>query len=238
MEPLQRKSLKQITIGSASAGMEIPASINGDTFEARNIFLTQGTNTIIAVAEDMAGNTSTNSIVIMGPTDTNTAQTFPVQIQTSTSGGFVPLSVTFTVQAHVPGKIQKVIYDFDGDNIADQTSSDLHPVTHIYKTSGKYFPIIIIQTTVGQFSSLSGMFGLFAAAYGNSNAVAAVNVQMLPVLTSTMKTTDPVDIKWTATSNLYVLSGSTATITEFDARGKIIRSLSGIGSNPSGLMWT
>ena len=229
------KNLKQITIGSASANMEMPASINGNTFEAHNIFLGQGTNIITATAEDMAGNTSANSIVIMGPTDTNAAQTFPVQIRTSISGGFVPLSVTFTVQAHVPGKIQKVIYDFDGDNNPDQTGSDLQPVTHIYKTSGEYFPIITIQTTVGQFSSLSGMFGMLAAAYGNSNAVATVNVQMLPVLMSAMKTTDPVDIKWTATSNLYVLSGSTATITEFDAKGTTIRSLSGIGSNPSGM---
>jgi hypothetical protein len=230
------KSLKQITVGNAAAGgMEMSATISGNMFEARNVFLGQGTNIIMAIAEDLDGNTSTNSVVIMGPTDTNTAQTFPVQIQTSTSGGFVPLPVTFTVQAHVPGKIQKVIYDFDGDNIPDQTSADLQPITHTYKTSGEYFPIITIQTTVGQFSSLSGMFAMLAAAYGNSNAIAVVNVQMLPVLMSTMKIADPVDIKWTATSNLYVLSGSDSTITEFDANGKTIRSLSGIGSNPSGL---
>ena len=61
-----------------------------------------------------------------------------------------------------------------------------------------------------------------------------VNVQMPPVNLSTIKITDPVDIKWTATSNLYVLSGNTATITEFDASGKIIRSKIGIGANPSG----
>ena len=231
------KNLKQILVGSAAANMEIPASIRGNTFEARNVFLAQGTNTIIAVAEDLAGNTSTNSIVIIGPTDTNTAQTVPVQIQTSTSGGFMPLRVTFTVQARVPGKIQKVIYDFDGDNVPDQTSPDLQPVTHTYKNSGEYFPVMTIQTSVGQFSSLSGMFGMLAAAFGggNGNAMAMVNVQAPPVLLSTIKVTDPVDVKWTATSNLYVLSGSTATITEFDARGNLIRLKKDIGSNPSGL---
>jgi len=231
------KNLKQITIGNASANMGIPASLNANAFEARNIFLMQGTNTIIALAEDIAGNMSTNSIIIMGPTDTNTAQTFPVQIQTSTSGGFAPLPVVFTVQAQVPGRIQKVIYDFDGDNIPDQTNSDLQPVTHIYKTSGEHFPVVTVQTSVGQFSSLSGMFGMLAAAFGGGNGyeVARVNVQAPPVLLSTIKVTDPVDIKWTSTSNLYVLSGSTATITEFDASGKVIRSLSKIGSNPSGL---
>lgn len=226
------KNLKQITVGSIQ--MAIPASISGNTFEARNVFLVSGTNTIIAVAEDMAGNTGTNTITIMGPTDTNTAQTFPVQIQTSNSSGFMPLSVTFTVQSHVPGKIQKVIYDFDNDNVSDQTSFDLQPVTHIYKTSGEYFPVVTIQTTVGRFSSPSGMIAMLASAYGGP-APQSVNVQMLPVLMSTIKVADPVDIKWTAASNLYILSGSTATITEFDAKGKIIRSLKGVGSNPSGL---
>ena len=228
------KNLKQITVGSASANMQMPADIAGNTFEARNVFLGQGTNTIAAIIKDVAGNMSTNSIIIMGPTDTNTAQTFPVQIQTSTSGGFVPLPVTFTVQAHVPGKIQKVIYDFDGNNVPDQINSDLQPVTHIYKTSREYFPVITVQTTVGRFSSLSGMSGMLAAAFGNGNAVAAVNVQLPPVLLSTIKIADPVDVKWTATSNLYVLSGSTATITEFDANGKPVRSIEGIGANPSG----
>lgn len=47
--------------------------------------------------------------------------------------------------------------------------------------------------------------------------------------------TDPVDLKWTANSNFYVLSGSTPMITEFDASGTSIRSLSGIGTAPTGL---
>jgi len=228
------KNLKQIMVGGIQAPMEMPATISGNTFEARNIFLEQGTNTINAVAEDMAGNMSTNTITVMGPTDTNTAQTLPVQVQATPSGGFAPLPVTFTVQAHVPGKIQKVIYDFDGDNRFDQTNSDLAPVTHIYKTSRGYFPVVTVQTAVGRFSSLSGMFGMLAAAFGNGNAVAVVNVQLPPVLLSTIKITDPVDVKWTATSNLYILSGSTATITEFDANGKSLRSIKGIGANPSG----
>ena len=57
----------------------------------------------------------------------------------------------------------------------------------------------------------------------------------LPSWLSTIKVIDPVDVKWTATSNLYVLSGSTGTITEFDATGKTIRSKTKIGANPSGM---
>jgi len=228
------KNLKEIMIQNPSAYMGVPVLVNGKTFEARNVFLVPGTNTILAIAEDLAGNMGTNTITLMGPTDTNTAQTLPVQVQITPGGGFAPLAVTFNVQAHVPGKIQKVFYDFNGDNVPDQINSDLQPVTYTYKAGGEFFPVITIQTSIGRFSSLSGMMGMFAAAFGGPGP-SFVNVQTPPVLLSTIKIIDPADVKWTATSNLYVLSGSTATITEFDANGKIIRSKTGIGSNPSGL---
>jgi len=61
------------------------------------------------------------------------------------------------------------------------------------------------------------------------------SVQVAPIQLAVINIPDPVDIKWTASGNLYVLSGSTATITELDANGKTLRSLSGIGSTPSGL---
>ncbi|HEY1663330.1 MAG TPA: hypothetical protein VGI03_13005 [Verrucomicrobiae bacterium] len=228
-------NLKQITVGSISAPIEIPASIRGNTFEARNVFLQPGTNTITAIAEDTAGNTSTNTITIMAPTDANTAQTLPVQVQTSIGSGFVPLTVVFNVQTHVPGEIQKVFYDFDGDNTYDQTNSSLQPVSHTYNASGEFFPIVTIQTSVGRFSSLSGMTAMSAGMFGGGGGISLVNVQSPPVLLSTIKIEDPVDIKWTAASNLYVLSGNTAAITEFDSHGNIIRSTKGIGTDPSGL---
>ena len=227
------KNLKTITVENPSANMGIPALVSRNKFEARNVFLRPGANTISAVAEDIAGNTGTNTITIIGPTDTNIARMLPVGVQITPSGGFAPLAVTFTVHAHVPGKLQKVFYDFNGDNIADQINSELQPVTHTYKAGGEYFPVVTIQTSVGRFSSLSGMLAMFGAAFGGSGA-SFVNVQLPPVVLSTIKITDPVAIKWTATSNLYVLSGSTATITEFDPHGETVRSKNRIGSNPSG----
>ena len=102
------KNLKQLTVGNTvSGGMDMPASISGDTFEARNVFLVPGTNTIVAVAEDLAENLGTNTITILGPTDTNTARTFPVKIDVTPDSGFGPLPVTFRVQAHVPGKFSR-----------------------------------------------------------------------------------------------------------------------------------
>ena len=206
--------------------MGMPAFIESNKFEARNVFLSPGTNTVSAVAEDMAGNTSTNTITIIGPTDTNLAQTFPVEVRATPRGGFVPLSVTFNVEAHVPGKIQKVSWDFDADRVPDLVNPDLKAVTHTFKTEGEYFPVVTIQTSVGRFSSIGSGFWFFGGT--------RVNVQKPPIVLSTIKVTDPVDLKWTATSNLYVLSGSTATITEFDATEHVVRSLKNIGGRPTG----
>ena len=228
------KNLKQIIVGDESAPIQILAEITGNTFEARNVLLEQGTNRIVVVAEDMAGNTATNTIMVMGPTDTNTARTFPVQVKVQPGSGFAPLQVTLTVQAHVPGKIERVFYDFDGDHGPDQTNFDLQPIAHVYNTGGEFFPVVTVQSSAGRFSSLSGLAGMLAGAFGNDNAVAFINVQAPPILLSTIKIADPVDVKWTATSNLYVLSGNTATITEFNADGKTLRSVRSIGTNPSG----
>jgi len=109
----------------------------------------------------------------------------------------------------------------------------LRPVTHTYKTSGEFFPVVTIETSVGRFSNLSGMMAFWGALLGGHDPL-YVNVQKPPVLLTTIRVTDPVDVKWTAASNVYVLSGSTATLSEFDAKGKLIRSKKDIGLNPSG----
>jgi hypothetical protein len=70
--------------------------------------------------------------------------------------------------------------------------------------------------------------------YDYTNTIAPNDMDRAPTLLSTISVAAPVDIKWIAPSNLYVLSGNTATITKFDTSGNVIASLSGLGSNPSG----
>lgn len=217
------KNIKRIQVGGMWASMK------GDIFEAPTVFLMPGTNLVTVMAVNASGNVSSNTIIIMGPTSTNTAQTFPVTLDATPPGGFAPLAVTFTVQAHVPGVIQKVVYHFDEDGTPDEVATDLHPVKHVYKNSREYSPVVTVQTSVGRFSSLGAIAGLF---FGGASLV---DVEQRPVLTSTIKITNPVAVKWTAKSNLYVLSGSAEIITEFDSRGKIVRSKKGIGPKPSGI---
>lgn len=223
--------IKQITVKSTGPASEMPATITGQSFEARNIWLQPGTNTITVAIEDIDGNTNATTLTVMGPANADTPPILPVQIKITPDWGFAPLTVTLKVEAHVPGKIEKVFYDFDGGNV--QVATSLRPVTHTYKTSGQYSPIVTIQTSVGRFSSVSSALAMLAAAFGNQLSP-SINVPSQPIVLSTIKITDPVDVKWTANSNLYVLSGSTATVAEFDAQGRMIRSKNQIGSNPSG----
>lgn len=58
---------------------------------------------------------------------------------------------------------------------------------------------------------------------------------MPAVLLSTISVADPVDVKYTASNYLYVLSGSSASITQYNTNGTPVRSITSIGSNPSGL---
>jgi hypothetical protein len=214
-------SLKQISVNG------VLAFANGTNFDALNVPLDVGTNTITAIVEDLTGLTNTSSITIIATTNAAGIMVDPVQLTADPVGGFTPLQVTFTVQTNLPGTIQQVLYDFNGDDVIDFTTNNLQSITHTY-TNGQYFPAITIQTTAGWFSSSGGWNS------SDPNRV-RINVQAAAVVLSTISITDPVDIQWMATSNLYVLSGSTATITEFDTNNNIVRSLSGIGSNPSGL---
>ena len=211
-------SLKQITVNG------VPAFINGSTYEALNVPLVTGANTITATATDFAGNTATATITITG----SATLVDPVQLSATPAAGFAPLPVTLQTAASVPGTIQQMLYDFNGDNLADQTATDLNSITHTYSSAGQYFPVVTVQTTAGRFSSIGGWN---AADAGRLK----INVQTPPVSLSVIAITDPVDVKCDASGNLYVLSRSTATITEYNSSGSSIRSLATIGSAPRGL---
>jgi len=217
-------SIKQISVNG------VTAFVNGTNFEAVNVPLTGGPNTITAVIEDLNGDTNSASINITGTTNSDGSMNNPVQLSAAPVAGFAPLAVTFSNQVNVPGTIEQVSYDFNGDDIADFVTNNLDFITYTYATNGVYFPVVTIQTDAGRFSSVGGWN---AVALDPSNQPVQINVQSAPTQTTLASVTDPVDLKWDG-SHLYVLSGSTATITEFCTNGTSIRCKSGIGTNPSG----
>jgi sugar lactone lactonase YvrE len=218
-------SLKQITVNG------ILAFVNGANFEALNVPLDAGTNTITAIIEDLTGDTNTSSITIIGTTNADGSLNAPVQFQATPVAGFAPLQVVFQVQTNVPGTIQQVLYDFNGDDIADFVTNNFDSITYTYATNGEYFPVVTIQTDAGRFSSVGGWN---SASFDPSNQPVRINVQTPATQSTLASITDPVDLKWDGT-HLYVLSGSMATITEFDPNGNTIASLPLGGGSPSGI---
>lgn len=218
--------IQQVTVNG------ILAFINGTNFEALNVPLAGGSNNITALVQDLNGDTNTASIYITGLTNSDGSMNDPIDLQALPLGGFYPLAVTFAVQTNFPGTFSNVYYDFNGDDIADLTTNNFAGLTYTYPTNGQFFPVVTVQTSLGRFSSYGGWNP------GNvdpTNGLLEINVQAPPVLVSSISVTDPVDIKWTTANNLYVLSGSSATITEYNSSGTSVRSLGSIGISPTGL---
>lgn len=209
-------SLKRITVNG------ILAFASSGTFTALNVPLATGANTIIATAEDIAGNVTTHTINLTG----GSTLVDPVQLNTSTVGGFETLAVTFTPTANVPGTLQYVYYDFNGDGVNDQTETSLSVTPSHSYAAGEYFPVVTVQTTAGKFSSLGGW---------NASTLdrLRINVQTAPQqVGSAISIPDPVDLKVTADGHLYILSKNAATIYEYDATPAPIRSVTIPGTSP------
>jgi len=217
-------SLKQITVN------DVLAFVNGTNFEALNVPLAAGSNAITAVIEALTGETNISTISIVGITNSDGSMNAPVQLSATPVAGFSPLSVTFSVQTSVPGTLEQVLYDFNGDDIADFITNNLNSIAYTYATNGEYFPVATVQTDAGRFSSVGGWN---AVALDPSNQPVQINVQTPATQTVFASIPDPVDLKWDGT-NLYVLSGSGAKITEFNTNGSVVCCLTNLGTNPSG----
>ena len=202
----------------------VRALVSGNSFEARNVPLQAGANSVTAVATDIFGHIGSASIT----TTRGSAPVDPVTLQASSTSGFGPLSVTFQATATVPGLFQEVRYDFDGDGIIDLVTYNLNPVTRLYSTAGDFFPVVTVVTSTGSFSSIGGFFA-------QGPGARRIHIQAPLQQESLTSIADPVDVKWTSDGSLYVLSRSAAKVIQFAADGTTIRSITGIGLNPSGI---
>ena len=65
--------------------------VNGTNFEARNVPLAGGANTITAIVEDLTGMTNAASITVTGITNADGSLNDPVQLLATPVAGFAPL---------------------------------------------------------------------------------------------------------------------------------------------------
>lgn len=147
--------------GMASSGVPIRsvtvngvgAYLAGGSFEAPNVPMANGSNTLTATVTDILDRTASASIAVTGqPPGTVTSVTATATPVT----GAAPLSVTFNTIAVVPGTIQLVTYDFEGNHRNLVTATSITPMIHVYGEAGVYYPRVTVQTTAGTFSNASG----------------------------------------------------------------------------------
>jgi len=220
------RTLKQITVNGTIA------FVNGTNFEARNVLLNGGANIVMAIIEDLTDMTNAASITVTGTTNADGSLNDPVQLQALPIAGFVPLPVAFQITNDTaPGTLQQVLYDFNGDGIIDLVTNNLLSLTHAYETNGEYFPVVIIQTDAGRFSSVGGWN---SGPLDSTNQPVRINVQLSATQMEMLSYfQNPVDLKWDGT-HLYVLFGSGAAVYEFATNGTTIRWTNNIGATPSG----
>ena len=200
-------TLKRVTVNG------IKAFLSGNTFDVLNVPLAPGANKIVAVAEDINGNSGSASMAILA---TGTLID-PVTLTATPSAGFEQLNVAFQATSSAPGTFLDVRYDFEGDGTYDATRTDLTTVSWLYN-AGEYSPVATIRTSVAEFSSVGG--------WSPPGIPPSVTVRLPPQITPT-SVGNPIDIKSTSDGHVYVLAtgGSPIVgfITEYDATWGIVR---------------
>ncbi|MBA4149787.1 MAG: hypothetical protein H0X66_16865 [Verrucomicrobia bacterium] len=205
------------------------ASISKNEFVVRNVVLQPGTNVITVMAEESSGTFVTNSLTVIGKGEDNKLRD-PVRLRCGTQVGFSPLEVEFSVDTDLPGPIENVLWDFDGDGLPDLETKVLQAVKYTY-VAGSYAPVVTVRTKNGEYSSIGG-FNLNPWVMWKDMPM--IYVEERPKQTGVIAVSDPVDIEVGTNGSVYVLSRSTATLTEFDINGKPVRSLDKLGSAPHG----
>ena len=140
----------------------------------------------------------------------------------SVTQGYAPLTVNFTVNASgLPGTVQSIFWDWEGDGTADLISSNLSGQSHTY-SAGTYSPVVAVKTTLGTFSSGVGVSANAANMLAtNSVTIVADN---LPQIVWSKTVTLPAAVKANADESVYVLAQIPETLILYSSNGTVLRS--------------
>ena len=196
------------------------AFLNGNAFTAWYVPLIPGTNLLVVVAQDVNGNQNQTNITVMA----NTNQADPLILIPSVTEGNAPLTVNFSIDSSgLPGTVQSVTWDWQGDGIADLTNATLVGQSHTYGV-GTYFPVVTVNTTQGTFSSGGGLDSDM-----EENPVTIV-ASIPPTNIWSLSVTNPVGVKANADGSVYVLTVNPSTFLLCASNGTIVRSMNLTGT--------
>ncbi|MCG8436332.1 MAG: Ig-like domain-containing protein, partial [Gammaproteobacteria bacterium] len=144
--PYNQITVKGTHNGDLNTGITvngIPALVSPDgDFEAANIPLTAGDNTLKVAAANLAGENATVQITVIGA-DHPPA----VTLNTDITNGPGPLTVRFNVTTHTEAELIRIDYDFDNDGVVDATAGDTNAdVEHTYTDIGFHYPQVTVIT--------------------------------------------------------------------------------------------
>jgi PKD repeat protein len=148
--------------------------------------LTEGSNTITAIATDTDGNTASYSITV------NAVPTMPyVRLDANIESGIAPLTTYFSVSTSIPNAVASYDFDYEGDAIIDYTGTIFEDISFTYNTEGIYYPTVIVTDSQG-------------IQYSDTIAIVVLNASQLDALLRT---------KWTSMTNSLSTGDTTTALT-------------------------
>jgi hypothetical protein len=123
----------------------IPALVEGGQFQAPNVALVIGTNSLTVTATNACLNQATAAEQV-----TVTALNAPpVTVTAVPTGGLAPLAVTFRAMVSAANPITQYQWDFNGDGIIDSSGPTLSQASNTYGQSGLYVATVKVTDSVG-----------------------------------------------------------------------------------------
>lgn len=140
----------------------------------------------------------------------------------SITNGYAPLPVSFTInESGLPGTVQSVAWDWQGDGIPDLVTSNLSSQSYIYN-AGTYYPVVTVTTSQGTYSSGGGITTVDTNMEANPVTIVA---NILPQIVWSKAVADPVAVKANADGSVYVLTGDPPAVILYGSNGTILRTL-------------
>jgi len=148
------------------------------------------------------------------------APTF-VAIAPSVTQGYAPLTVNFTLNlAGLPGTVESVAWDWQGDGIPDLTTTNFAAQSYTY-SAGTYFPVVTVTTSQGTFSSGGGAAANLTNMLANPVTILA---DATPQIVWSVNVTQPDAVKANADGSVYVLTMFPSTLLLYNSNGTVLRS--------------
>ena len=176
----------------------------GGAFAAYGLSVPEGDSEILVHAATLDDSQEASTSVAI--TATSGAQV--AVLETSPSGGNVPLTTELRPLLLVPFEVERIDFDYDSDDLFDSANDQDGVATAVYDFARPNYPRVILTTPQGVEMS----------------AAATVTTYLPELVGVAIAGGNPIDIE-RVPGGYLVLDGAAAEITEFDRDGAVVRTV-------------